>query len=149
MSEQQGVSLDIAVHHELGHAVVGLDSGLVVNGIELTPVGDGWGGLTHLPTDVAPEQVRAFLIALAAGDQAASVFCAQNGEPRVITDHGDRQQYAEVLAWVARWDTGPLPTFEEASAEALRVVHRLWGRITTLAPKLAGEKNLLRSELMA
>lgn len=147
MSAEQGLPLDVVVHHELGHAMVGLSLGLVVTAIELVPVGEGWGGLTHFSEDLPPDRVRDFLIAVAAGDQAASVYYARSGQPRQITDQRDREQHVEVLAWVADWDTGLLPTFDQAATEALSVVHQVWGRITELAPKLAQDKNLLRSEM--
>lgn len=147
MSAEQGLPLDVVVHHELGHAMVGLSLGLVVTAIELVPVGEDWGGLTHFSEDLPPEHVRGFLVTVAAGDQAASVYLAQSGQPRQLTDHRDREQYAEVLAWAANQDTGSLPTFDEAAAEALSVVHQVWGRITALAPKLAEDKNLLRREM--
>lgn len=134
-------------YHELGHALVGIDQGLVIHGIEFSRVGDGWGGLTICDENVPDGLIPGFLIFLAAGPQASLLHCERHGARVQGFDYEDRKQFGEVTEYAqARGITGLL-NYEQVSATARGEVERLWPRIVDLAPKLAEQKVIIRSEL--
>jgi hypothetical protein len=134
-------------YHELGHALAGIDQGLIIHGIEFSPVDSGWGGLTLCQDDVPDSLIPAYLIFLAAGAQASLIHCERTGAPVQDFDHDDRVHFDEVIRHSASRGVSGLASYEQASADARAAVTRLWPRIVELAPKLAEQKVMLRSEL--
>lgn len=134
-------------YHELGHALVGIDQGLIIYGIEFIQVGNGWGGRALVDENVPDDLIPGFLLYVAAGPQASLLHCERHGARRQGFDHEDHQQFDEVIAYAAKRGITGLFTYEQASAAARVEVDRLWPRIDELAPKLAEQKVMIRSEL--
>lgn len=138
---------EAAAHHELGHALAGIDQGLAIYGIELGQVGSGWGGLTLCQDDVPDELIRGYLIFLAAGPQASLIHCEHTGAPVQDFDHDDRNHFAEVIRYAEARGVLGLPSYDRVSMDARNVVARLWPRIAELAPVLAEQRVMIRSEM--
>lgn len=134
-------------YHELGHALAGIDQGLTIYGIEFIQIGDGWGGRALVDENVPDELIPNFLIYVCAGPQASLLRCEREGLPVPSVDYEDHKQFDEVIEYAANRSVTGLGTYEEVSAKAREVVNRLWPRIAELAPKLAEQKVMLRSEL--
>ena len=139
---------EAVAYHELGHALAGIDQGLVVYGIEFERCGQGWGGRALCQEDVPDELIPAYLVFLTAGTEASLIHCEQTGAPVQDFAHQDRVYHAGVVQYAAERGVSDLPSWEEAALEAREVVLRLWPRITALAPVLAEQKVMIRSELM-
>lgn len=134
-------------YHELGHALVGIDQGLTIYGIEFEQAGDGWGGRALVDPNVPDGLIPGFLLYVAAGPQASLLHCERHGARVQSFDYEDRRQFDEVIEYAkARGVTGLLD-YEQASAAARAEVDRLWPRIVELAPVLAEKKVMIRSEL--
>lgn len=138
--------LEVAFH-ELGHALVGIDQGLTIYGIEFERVGNGWGGRAVVDDNVPDGLIPGFLLYVAAGPQASLLNCERNGAKVQGFDYWDRQQYGEVIEYAKGRGITGLLNYEEGSAAARTEVDRFWPRITELAPVLAEQKVMIRSEL--
>jgi hypothetical protein len=145
----KGFLLDAVVHHELGHALVGIKLGIVIYGIELCPCEQGWGGLTLSQEDVPDSLVPSFMIQTAAGPEAMIRYCAEAGEQLPPdADATDRQQSGEILQYAAERGIEGVPTYAEALVRAREELGPLWPRLQSLAPILAKDKSMIRSELI-